>query len=235
MWHLLRVPAGLLAACCALAVALAVLVPGRSVPTPAPLTGMGFDSCAPPCWAGIYVGETPLDDVPAAFAAHVRAENKGLNSAANGAVYWGMNESMPRSTAFSGNLLARSAEHHVTYLHLNLDLPFWYLLLTLGEPVEVEFHEPFPDVQRLEMVVYWVLPDMRAAAVVPLRAAHDWGLTEARATSLSVAESGPQEGFGRSQQAWHVLGASDWQGFAPLGRYLSAMLDRSPALRSPAT
>ena len=235
MVRALRIPAMLLAAACALIVALAVLLPGRAISTPAPLAGLGFDACPPPCWAGIRIGETALDDVPAAFAAHIRAASKGLTPAANGAVYWGMNDAVPRSAAFSGNLLARSAERYVTYLHLNLDLPFWYLLLTLGEPDQVELHEPFPDVRRLEMVVYWTLPEKRAAAVIPLQSAADWGLLTARATSLSVAETGPQPGFGRSQQAWHVFGASDWHGFAPLGRYLHEMLSAPPgSVQTPA-
>jgi hypothetical protein len=235
MWRVLRVPAMLVTACCAVGVALAVLLPGRAISTPHALAGLGFDACPPPCWAGIRVGETALDDVPAAFAAHVQAANKAINPAANGAVYWGMTDTLPRSVAFSGNLLSRSAERRVTYLHLNLELPLWYLLMTLGDPVQVELHEPFPDVRRLEMVIYWALPTMRAAAVVPVQSAGDWALFQARAVSLSVAEVGPQEGFGRAQQAWHVFGMSEWQGFAPLGRYLRAMLAPAPgALQTPA-
>lgn len=237
MVRTLRWPIFILVALCTLASSLAVLMPGRGVTPPPVLGALGFDACPPPCWAGITVGETALADVGAHFETYVSAPRKQIDQADSGAVYWGMTGAADgnsrRTTAFSGNLLARSESRHVTYIHLNLDIPLWYLLLTLGPPDDVELHEPFPDVRHLEMVLHWSLPDLRAAAVVPVRQAEEWGL-EARATAFSVAEAGPREGFGRSWRPWHVIGHTAWQGFAPIAHYLNqaapgALTEHEPA------
>ncbi len=226
--------AGIVALVCALAAGVAVILPGRAVLPPDSLRALGFDACPPPCWAGIQVGETALDAVAVAFETHIQAPRKGFDAAANGAVYWGViapGANTSRSTSFSGNLMARSETHAVSYLHVNLDLPLWYLLLTLGDPETVELQEPFPDVRRLEMVLNWSLGPVRAVATVPIESVTDWTL-EARANSLSVAEDGAPAAFGRSLRAWRLLGATPWRGFAPLARYLREAGEASG--RSPA-
>lgn len=208
---------------CLVASGLAIFVPGRTIVPPAALGALGFSACAPPCWAGITVGETVLADVEGQFEAYVNARHKQLDQAAGGVVYWGVTNAadgnLPRTMAFSGNLLARTETRHVTYLHLNLGIPVWYLLLTLGQPDGVELHEPFPGVSQLELVLQWTLPGLRAAAVVPLRQDQDWGLS-AQAASFSIAEPGPREGFGRSLRAYHTIGRTGWRGFAPISHYL---------------
>jgi hypothetical protein len=211
-----------LMAVCGAAVLLALLVPGRGVPRPGASTALGFGACAPPCWAGIVVGQTPLAAVGARFDANIAAPRKGIDFTATGAVYWGVTESAElkpsRSAAFSGNLLAQAGASEVTYIHLNLDVPLWYLLLTLGDPAYVEVHQPFPDYDHLEMALYWSLPGASAAATLNAPEAGQFTLHSA-ISSLTFAMAGDDGVYGRALRPYHRLGRVPWQGFVPFTQY----------------
>ena len=208
---------------CALAVTLAVAMPGRAINPPGASGTLGFGVCAPPCWAGITVGQTPLADVSARFEANIPALQKQIDFASNGAVYWGVSEGSTlrqvRTAAFSGNLLAQAGANEVTYIHLNLDVPLWYLLLTLGDPLEVEVHQPFPDSDRVEMVLHWLLPGASAAATLHVPTADDWGVN-ATASSLTFALPESAGVYGRSIRSFQLVGRVNWQGFVPFARYV---------------
>ena len=221
MFRAVRGPAAFLLAICLVAAAFAVVAPGRAVTAPDTLQALGFEACAPPCWAGITVGQTAFDDVADSFATSITVSQKNIDFASNGAVYWGLGQTgsaARSSTAFSGNLLAWPPSSQVGYLHVNLDLPLWYLLLTLGDPTQVELHEPFPDVSQLEVVLHWTWPEGQAAAIVPIDSVEEWDWDNA-ATSFSVTARPDSVGFGRSLRAWHVIGHAAWQGFVPIADY----------------
>jgi hypothetical protein len=213
-----------LMAVCGAAVVLALLMPGRGVPRPDASTALGFGACAPPCWAGIIVGQTPLAAVGARFDANISAPRKGIDFTATGAVYWGVTESVGlkpyRSAAFSGNLLAQAGASEVTYIHLNLDVPLWYLLLTLGDPAYVEVHQPFPDYDHLEMALYWALPGVSAAATLNAPESGRFTLHTA-VSSLTFTMPGAGGAYGHALRPYHRIGRVPWQGFVPFGLYQS--------------
>ncbi len=211
----------------ALAVILALLVPGRQVIPPGQSGALGFETCAPPCWAGIQVGETTLAEAVQRFDVNVAARLKQLELADYGAVYWGVLDSASlqpvRTSAMSGNFQTRPGETHVSYMHLNLDLPLWYLLLTLGDPVDVVLHQPFPDVHRVDMILHWALPDSTASATLSVPTIDDWGFNT-RVSSLTFASADSRATIGRAQRPYYVVGHTTWQGFVP---YLHYVLDAS--------
>lgn len=227
MVRALKWPALIAVSVCALAVVAAMLVPGRQVLPPGQSGALGFETCAPPCWAGIRVGETTLAEAVERFDANVGAQLKQINLADYGAVYWGVLDSASlqpvRTSALSGNFQAKPGETQVSYMHLNLGVPLWYLLLTLGDPVDVVLHQPFPDVHRVDMILHWVLPEATASATLSVPTVDDWGFNTP-VSSLTFATNTSHVTIGRAQRPYYVVGRTTWQGFVP---YLHYVLDAS--------
>ena len=167
----------------AIALAAEFLLPPRPLTLGADLQQFGFEACDLPCYAGITVGETNSDDVPALIAQYVGGRGRVLMDdlpplqTANGDVlsnegtlYTFQREALYRP--FNAAIMTR--EDLVTSIQLNGLVQLDALLEDLGAPTCADYSQQTSTSQSMRL--YWLLDDnqIMITAAIPIFQ-REWG------------------------------------------------------------
>lgn len=178
---------------------LALLIGPRLPPRESELGNLGFEACRLPCWAGITPGLTPFAQANRLMAEYLPNFSVPTFLTTSNLTF----QSITSEPAIAGTLYYDEAG--VSEIHLDVSLPVWYLLDTLGAPDCVWLSSASgPTV----MSIYWEKNNLSIAALLIFEGRTAWTL-EMPTHFLQMT----------TNLSCGVAGMLPWMGFAPAWRY----------------
>jgi hypothetical protein len=199
---------------------IAQAIPAQAIPFSDELRQFGFAACDLPCWAGIRVGETTLDESEMLFREYVTAPTTSFTPGAMNVIVYGVAHTgvlVGGEMGFSGVMMGNEPlEQHtqLTMLSISTPIPLWLFVVTLGTPDVVNMF--WREGNQYGMDLHWFRDgNTIQASIDPAEMGTNWG------RSANVKLMRVMAGYLFSTDSGRASAPQNlpWMGFAPLSRY----------------
>lgn len=188
---------------------LALWLGRQSEPLTVNSAQFGLNTCQLPCWAGITPGVTRFDDAARLLKDNVPSIDRQLLMSGSQINFW-VRENQEEFSGMVYSGLVFYDQGNVGDVRLNINLPIWYLIDTLGKP-ECTWSRPASANGANLMVIYWKRQGISIGAV----------LLTASQKALSPGTKAGAIFINLDTEACTIQDTRPWPGFVRPWRYAS--------------